>query len=159
MIMYNRWRTILNRLINITKLHYNDVSLEPPYLSKKASFTWLIKISTSSHKYHLIAANMGYRSKQIIYLNSAKIGESTDIYFTLIKPLLKKLHIFFFIFPYISLLFSRKRFFIMYYFLFSFKWWRNYEYWYTINRVMRKSRIPAKNLWTDFSNFDLLYCH
>ena len=51
-----------------------------------------------SHKYHYIAAKMGYLSKQIIYLNSAKIGESTDIHFTLIKPLLKKLQIFFFIF-------------------------------------------------------------
>jgi hypothetical protein len=92
----------------------------------------MIKISNLSHKYYYIAAKMAYLSKQIIYLNSAKIRESTDIHFTLINLLLKKLQIFFFIFSLYSITFLKETIFhnVVLFILFQMpkKLWKLLEY-------------------------------
>ena len=95
--------------------------------------------------YQDILEGSRYAPKQIPYLRSAMIEESSNLYHTPISPILKKLQILFFSFPYLFSLFFKRAVNKNEVLCKPNKILNFFKNWFKNNDVMSKSKLTAKN--------------
>ena len=128
----------------------------PPYICKILRWTKSTNSVRWVQKQFIFPKTSGALRKQIAYLRSAKVGDSTDIYFNTKNIKLPKLKIFFFNFLLHFSVFWKNNLIKMKCSPTTLKCRKKQQNQVKIYEIIDKSEITAKYLWIDYSS--IFYC-